>query len=74
MTTQATKHFIAVYMEVADSYKGVNKHTMQEQLDNIAMLEQLDNMAELTLSFTEYAEYFKITSKYFEEKYLTNKV
>lgn len=65
MTTQATKHFIAVFMEVTDSYKGVGKHIM---------LEQLDNIAELTLSFTEYTEYFEITSKYFEEKYLTNKV
>lgn len=65
MTTQATKHFIAVFMEIADNYKGVGKHIM---------LEQLDNIAELTLSFTEYAEYFKTTSKYFEEKYLTNKV
>ena len=65
MTTQATKHFIAVFMEVTDSCKGVGKHIM---------LEQLDNIAELTLSFTEYTEYFEITSKYFEEKYLTNKV
>lgn len=65
MATQATKHFIAAYMEVSDSYEDVNKYTM---------LEQLDNMAELTLSFAEYTEYFKITSKYFEEKYLTNKV
>lgn len=65
MTTQATKHFVAVFMEVADSYKGVNKHTI---------LEQLDNIAELTLTFAEYTEYYKATSKYFEEKYLTNKV
>lgn len=65
MTTQATKHFVAVFMEVADSYKGVGKHTM---------LEQLDNIAELTLTFAEYTEYYKITSKYFEKKYLTNKV
>ena len=74
MTTQATKHFIAVFMKVADSYKDVNKHTMQEQLDNIAMLEQLDSMAELALSFAEYTEYVKITLKYFAEKCLINKV
>ena len=64
MTIRATRHFIAVFMEVVDNYKGVNKHTM---------LEQLDNIAELTLNLTEYTEYFKITSKYFEEKHLTNK-
>ena len=64
MTTQATKHFIAVFMEVTDSYKGVDK---------TRVLAQLDDIAELTLSFAEYTEYNKVTSKYFEEKYLTNK-
>ena len=64
MTTQATKHFIAVFMEVADSYKGADK---------TRVLARLDDIAEFTLSFAEYTEYNKATSKYFEEKYLTNK-
>ena len=53
MATEATKHFIGVYVEILKYLEDKQRYSA---------FKQIDKLAEKCLSFEEYTDYYKITS------------